>query len=116
MASFFDNTSMSEDDNTVRTQNRAEPVCDDQCRAPSQQLLHSLLYVSLALAVETRSRLSQDHDRRILEEHSRYCEPLALTTGKLHATLADERIEPVHQCLDEFRCVRRRGSPHYLDL
>ncbi len=50
-----------------------------------------MLHSSLLYEV---SRLAQNEDERIFEEHSRNCQPLFLTAGQLDAAFPDDCIQP----------------------
>ena len=54
-----------------------------------------------------RGRFVEDQGGRILQESPRDCYSLALPAGKLHATLADHRVEAFGQARDKIgkRCL-----------
>ena len=71
----------------------------------------ALLDRSLDFRVERRGRLVEHQDRRILQDHARDRDALALSAGKFHAALADLRLVaapafPILQVEDEL--VRMR--------
>lgn len=51
--------------------------------------------------VQRRGRLVQDQDRRVPQEHPGNRQTLLLSARQLHPTLADDRIEPVGQTLQD---------------
>jgi hypothetical protein len=93
MPAFLDDPAVIDHDDSISALNGAEPVRDDKCRAPLKQYLHRLFDQSLALTVQARRCFIENHDRRILEKHTRYRESLALASGKFYTALSDQRVE-----------------------
>src|SRR5688500_4669286 len=90
---LLDDATAVEDDDAVRAADGAQTVRDDQRRAAAQQILHGFTDEPLTLAVETRCRLVENHDRRILEKDARDGETLPLSPRELDAALAHPRVE-----------------------
>ena len=59
---------------------------------PSISAEQLVLDRELDLAVERRGRLVEDQDRRVLEDHARDRDALALAARELDAALADVRV------------------------
>ena len=86
---------------------------------PSIRLEQLLLDRELDLAVERRGGLVEHQDRRVLQDHARDRDALALAARELDAALADVRLVagaavPVPQADDELvrlRLARRRDRP-----
>ena len=76
---------------------------------PAAQRAQAVLDQRLALAVEARGRLVEDQDARIGEDRARDRDALALAARQLHAALADDRVVPLLELLDELVGVRDRG-------
>ena len=86
---------------------------------PSISVEELLLDRDLDLAVERRGRLVEHQDRRVLQDHARERDALALAARELHAALADVRVVagasvPVAQPDDEL--VRLRLARRRVDL
>ncbi len=79
MPTLLDDQTAIDYDDPVSAQHRTQPVRDDQGGARAQQIFHRLLHKPLTLAVQTRCRLVENHQRRILEEHSGDRDALTLT-------------------------------------
>jgi len=82
-------------------------VGDDQRRARAQQIFHRFLDQAFALGVETRRRLIENHQSRVLQKNSGDGDALSLAAGKLYSSLTNPSIEPVGKPLDEFNGVGR---------
>src|SRR6266851_3433508 len=63
VTSFFEDFSAIDHYDTVSTLHRAQSVRDNQRRSPLKQQFHRFLDEALTLAVETRCRLVENHDR-----------------------------------------------------
>jgi len=109
VTSFFHDHAPVDHDEPVGAQNRAQAVGNDQSRAGAEKIFHRLLDQPLTLAVETRCRFVEDHQRGVFEKNSGDGDALALSARELYAALADARIEPVGQALDELDRVRSLG-------
>src|SRR5687768_5555816 len=108
MPTLLDNAAPLDHHDAIGAQDRAQPVRNYERRSSAEKLLHRLLHEPLALTVETRRCLVEDHDGWILEKHSRNCEALPLAAGELYTSLADECVHPFAQSLDELGRVRCR--------
>src|SRR6478672_5635153 len=98
---------------SVGAKNRTQPMGDDQSRTSLQQLLHCLFDKSFTLTVETRRRLIENHDRRILEKNACDRQALALPTGELHSPFANQCIESLDKTVDELSGMSCSGRPPY---
>ena len=90
---------------------------------PFISVVEARLDRGLDLGIERGGRLVQHQDRRVLQDHARDGDALALAARKLHAALADLRViavpvAPVLQIDDEVMRLRelrpRPRSPHRL--
>src|SRR5687767_12417392 len=63
VAALLDDAAPVEHDDAIRAAHRAQPVGDDQRRPAAQELLHRFLYQALALTVQARRCLVENHDR-----------------------------------------------------
>src|ERR1700687_5428545 len=72
------------------------------------------LHQSFGLAIEGRSSLIQNQERRVLEQCTRNCQPLALASGKPHAALSDDSIVPCGEGKNEI--MRERSTGRDLDF
>ena len=84
---------------------------DGDYRFPLHQSQQLVLDRKLDLAVERRGRLVEHQDRRVLEDHARDRDALALAARELHAALAHVRLVagtslPVLEVDDEIVRVR----------
>ena len=91
-------------------------MCNHQRRASGHQRPERILNERFALRVERACRFVQDQNRRVLQNRARDRHPLALSARQLHPALADERLVPLRQRLDEFRSVRQPGRPAHVRL
>src|SRR5207248_869744 len=113
---FLHDAAGLEHDEAIHARDGGEPVRDGDHGLALHELEELLLNRDLHLAVERRGRFIEHQDRRILEDHARERDALALPAGELHAALADMRriagaAAPVAQADDEFvrlRLLRRR--------
>src|ERR1700744_5778211 len=64
----------------------------------------------LGLGVESRGRLVQKKNGRVLQERARDRDALTLATGPLCAAVADGRVEANRQAFDEFAASGRKRS------
>jgi hypothetical protein len=86
-------------------------VGDDERRPVAGELGEALLYRRLGLRVDRRGRLVEHQQSGFFEYRPRDDEPLALATGEPHAALADQRVVPVGEVLDELVDLRAAGRP-----
>lgn len=78
-----------------------QPVGDDERRAPFGERVQRPADLAFRCRVQRRARLVQDQDRRVPQEHPGNRQTLLLSARQLHPTLADDRIEPVGQTLQD---------------
>src|SRR5207249_6286339 len=95
----FDDRAGLEDDDLIGALDRREPVGDDERRATPPQIAKPVANHRLALAVERRRGFVENQDAGIREDGSRDRDALPLSAGKLHATLADDRVVLVDEGL-----------------
>src|SRR5258708_19184549 len=115
MRAFLDDASRFEYDQPVHARDGRQAVRDRDPGLAFHQIEPLLPDRELDLAVERRGRLVEHQDRRVLENHARERDALALPAGELDAALADVRLvagvaAPVAQAKDEvvrLRLVRR---------
>src|SRR5690242_14985843 len=106
MRPLLDDAPLVEHDEPVHPRDSRQAVGDGDHRLAFHEVGELLLDGRLDLAVQSRSRLVEDEDRRVLEDDACYGDALALTAGQLHPTLADMRLVtapplPVDQVADE---------------
>ena len=106
MRAALDDLAALEHQDLIGAPNRREPVRDHERRPPLPQRLQAVLDQRLALAVEARRRLVEDQDPRVGQDRARDRHPLALAAGQPHAALADDRVVPLLERLDELVAVR----------
>src|SRR5215472_18593706 len=103
MAARLDNVPAIEHREPVGVAHGRKPVRDDDRRAVAHQRVERAAHLRLADRVEMRGRLVEDQSRRVLQERAGDRDALALSAGELHATLTDDRIEPLGQARDKIR-------------
>ncbi len=110
----FDDAAVLDDEDDVGVEDRREPVRDHEARAAFHQRHERGLDRRFVGRVERAGRFVEDEDARVLEQHARDREPLALAAGELVAALADDRVVAVGQRRDEVVDVRgARGGDHF---
>ena len=119
MRALLDDAAVVEHDQPVHARDGREPVRDRDHGLACHQRAEALLDRGLDLAVERRGRLVEHQDRRVLQDHARDRDALALAARELDAALADLRVVaapalPVLELEDEL--VRLRAPRRVLDL
>ncbi len=89
MGAALDDIAVVEHENFVGAHNGREPVRDDQRGAVPRHAFELVLNVFFGVAVERRSRLVEQKDRRAFQDRARNRHPLFLAAGKFQAALAD---------------------------
>ena len=116
MRALLDDAAAVEHDQPVHARDGREPVRDGDHGLARHQRAEARLDRGLDLAVERGGRLVEHQDRRVLEDHARDRDALALAAGELHAALADLGVVaapavPVLQVEDELVRMRElRGA------
>src|SRR5215212_5713777 len=101
MASVFDYPAVLQNQDEVRASHGVEVVGNDQARLPGHEAIQGFLDLRLALDVETRHRLVQDHDGNVPDDGPGDGYPLALPSGEGVAPLADDGLVPILEVHDE---------------
>ena len=107
----LDDLAAFEHQNLIGAANRRQPVRDDERRPAVAQRSQAVLDHRLALAVEARRRFVEQQDPRIGENRARDRHALALAAGQPDAALADDRLVPLLEPLDELVGVRDPADP-----
>jgi len=79
-------------DDAIHLPECRQPVRDRDYGLVRHDALKRRLDGVLAFAVERRGRFVEDQNRRILDDRAREPDALPLSTGQLHAALADMRV------------------------
>jgi hypothetical protein len=103
-----------EDDDLVRERDRRETVRDDQRRPALHHLAQAGANAGLRRCIDRGGGVVEDKDPRVDREGARDRDPLPLSARERDAALADHRLVPLRQSLDEF--VRLREPRDALDL
>lgn len=104
-----------EDDNLLHVADCAESVGDYEHCAVVHKFVYRLLDKRLAVDIEGGSGFVQDNQRRVFQEHSRYCNALFLPSRKPVAALAHAGIVAVFKLSYKVVRERRAGSRiHFL--
>ena len=114
---FFDDVAFVHDDEAIHRRDRRQAVRDGDHGLALHQVVELLLDRRLDFAVERARRFIEDQDRRVLQQHARDRDALALAAGKLHAPLADVRVitGPAAQILQRRDELVRRRHPRRRD-
>ncbi len=75
---------------------------DDERGLVTQQSREGVLHERLGLDIQTRSRLVEDQERRVLEECAREREALCLARAQARAAFAKRCRVPARQGADKF--------------
>ena len=92
MAALLDDAAAVEHHQAVHARDGGEPVRDRDHGLACHQRVEARLDRGLDLAVERGGGLVEHQDRRVLQDHARDRDALALAAGQLHAALADVRV------------------------
>src|SRR5205085_12261146 len=92
MRALLDDAPMIEHHQPIHARDGRETMRDGDHGLAGDQRAEALLDRGLDLGVKRRSRLVEHQDRRILEDHARDRDALALPAGELDAALADLRL------------------------
>ena len=91
----IDNSAGIHDDNSIRSQHRGEPVCNDDRGSIFHQLLQGFLDELFTFGIERARGFIEEQDRRVLENSPCDGDSLALTSRQAGASLAEKRVRPV---------------------
>ena len=121
MRALFDDAALVEHHQPVHARDGGEPVRDGDHGLAFHQVAEARLDRGLDLGIERRGGLVQHQDRRVLQDHARDGDALALAAGELHAALADLRVIaapafPVLQVDNEFMRMRELRRRHHLGV
>ena len=92
MRALFDDAALVEHHQPVHARDGREPVRDRDHGLAFHQVAEARLDRGLDFGIERRGRLVEHQDRRVLQDHARDGDALALAAGELHAALADLRV------------------------
>ena len=111
MRPFLYDPATVEDEDAVGPLHRGEPMGDDERGAAAEQVVQRRLQQVLGARIQGRSGLVKDQDAWIAEQRPRNGQALFLALRQLDSALADARVKPMRQLLDELPGVRgaRRG-------
>ena len=103
MCAMLGDAAMVEHDQAIHARDGGEPVRDRDHGLARHQGAEALLDRGLDLAVECGGGFVQHQDRRVLEDHARDRDALALAAGELDAALAHLGVvaEPPRQSSSE---------------
>jgi len=101
VAAALGNRAILNHENLVGVANRRKPVRDDQRRTRGHRFVEGALHCGLALGVEVRRGLIEDHQVRCLQQEARQCNSLFLAAREPIAPLAHHRGESERQRRDE---------------
>ena len=82
MAAALDNPSMLENHDHIRVLNRGQSVSDNEYGTTVHQRVHTTLHDRLCSRIDRRSRLVQNHNRRICNCRTRNRNQLSLSLGQ----------------------------------
>ena len=85
---------------------------DDERRPALAQRLQTVLNQRLAFAVEARRRFVENENARIGQNRARDRHALPLAARQPHAALADDRVVPLLESLDELVGMRDAADAH----
>src|ERR1700683_75923 len=97
MSSLLDDAALVAHDDHVGFHSAREPMRDEKRSSPPHQAPDRIVDEILNFRVETGSRLIENQDGGILEEHPREREPLTLSRRGADALFADHRVELVRK-------------------
>src|ERR1700682_4479845 len=88
MTSLFGNSSVLDDENSIRHLYRGEPVRNQQRHLSACQFGKSLEYLVFGFSIQRRRRLVENQELRVAQIGARQGHLLPLAAGKVHAALA----------------------------
>ena len=102
-----------EHDDLVGQRDRRQPVRDHERRAPLHHLGERVLDAVLGGGVHARGGVVEDQDARLGEQRPRDRHPLALAAAEREPALADQRVEPLGQLVEQLAEPGAHGGlPH----
>ena len=110
----FDDLAVFEDQDLIGAADGREAVGDDEGGAALAQIPKAFLDQRFALAVEAGGGFVEDQDARVGQDGAGDGDALALPARELDAPLADNRVVPVGEALDE--PVRVGDAADFFDL
>ena len=90
-----------DDQDQVGGQDSAQPVGNDDAGTLCHHVVQRILNQSFRFAVQAAGGFIQYQDARILEDHACQRDALLLAAAQPIAALADDRIVPIRQRMDE---------------
>ena len=90
-----------DDEDLVGPAHGGQPVGDDERRAPVEGGVEGPLHRGLRLGVEVGRGLVEHDDARSLEQQPGDGQPLLLAAREPVAAVADDRVEPLGEGVDE---------------
>ena len=110
MRAARDDAAGVEDDDAVDVRNSGQAVRDDDRGGAVVDGAERFLHDRFEPRVECARGFVQDENRRTPQQRARDRQPLTLAARELHAAIADRRIVPAGQTMDELIGARQRGG------
>ena len=110
MRAALDDAPRLHNQNLIGAPNRREPVCDHKCRAALHQITQPFLNQRFGFRIEAGSGFIEDEDARVGQNRPSDRDALLLPPGKLHSSLAHDRVVFVLERLCEFVDARDLAS------
>src|SRR5215831_18042724 len=114
MVSAFDDLAALYDEYDVGGLDRLQPVRNHDGRLPDHQPSQSFEYLFFGRGIQPSTRLVEDENWSFANHRPRNRDPLALTAGKRHATLADHGIVAGRHFFDELVRIGQLCRSHNL--
>ena len=104
MRALLDDVAGTHDQNQIGVDDGREPVRDHKARAPAHERLHRPADRLLGARVDARGGLVQNEDPRVVEQHARDGEQLALALADVLGVVGNARVvalwERAHKVVD----------------
>src|SRR5579884_1937204 len=97
MRSLLDNMTFLQHEDLVGMLNGRQPMSNDNGRATAHRTIQCRLDLGFGNIVQRSGRFVEQQDTRIAHDGASDGDALALSGGKLHTSLADQRIESLWQ-------------------
>ena len=109
---MIDDLAAVEHEDLVAVDQRRQTVRDDHHRAAVRHALQIGVDQRLALRIERRGRLVEDHQLGIDDQRAGDGQPLALAAGQVGRAFLDPGLVALRQALDELLGAGEPGRPH----
>ncbi len=110
MVALLDDPAVAQDDDPVGVAHGREAVGDHDTGAPGHHYVEAGLDLLLGEGINAGGGLVEDEDRRVLQQHARQRDQLALAHRQTRAALADRGVEALGEDGDPVAAADLRAA------